>query len=271
MSESRLNIRISSFHKKMMEKQLGVNSAEKKEGSVISKEMKEVHLEQKVNETPIRKQGFRNIECLLENPKEDRRNDENYNRKDRRNERVYDFNNIEEEKEKEEEDKKFVMKEEDFPDIIKTNKEEKTEEKTENKIKWSLKLDTDDFKKVADEINTMTKSRLNEETYNKSLIDRERKVQELREQRLDEYIKKVKKSYEKDYLVYDMEDYLEFELRDYIDEDDIDDNEVLYEEMLEETINRDYQLDIELLDGEHYYKVYDEESKYYESEMDLNM
>ena len=267
MSESRLNIRISSFHKKMMEKQLGVNSAEKKEESVISKEMKEVHLEQKVNETPIRKQGFRNIECLLENPKEDRRNDENYNRKDRRNERVYDFNNIEEEKEKEEEDKKFVMKEEDFPDIIKTNKEEKTE----NKIKWSLKLDTDDFKKVADEINTMTKSRLNEETYNKSLIDRERKVQELREQRLDEYIKKVKKSYEKDYLVYDMEDYLEFELRDYIDEDDIDDNEVLYEEMLEETINRDYQLDIELLDGEHYYKVYDEESKYYESEMDLNM
>jgi len=75
----------------------------------------------------------------------------------------------------------------------------------------------------------------------------------------------VKKNYEKDYVSYDMQDYIEDELANYIDEEDMTENDILYEEMLEEVRNRDIELDNIMEDNEAYYIVYDAESKYYEN------
>ena len=75
----------------------------------------------------------------------------------------------------------------------------------------------------------------------------------------------MKKNYEKDYVSYDMQDYIEDELANYIDEEDMTENDILYEEMLEEVRNRDIELDNIMEDNEAYYIVYDAESKYYEN------
>ena len=81
---------------------------------------------------------------------------------------------------------------------------------------------------------------------------------------MEEYIKKVKKNYDKEYIVYDMETYIQDELQYYMDDDDITLEYILYEEMFDEVRNRDFFLDIFSYDHEHYYKYYDLESKYYE-------
>jgi hypothetical protein len=54
------------------------------------------------------------------------------------------------------------------------------------------------------------------------------------------------------------------ELANYVDEEDMTENDILYEEMLEEVRNRDIEIDNEMVDSEKYYKIFDEEAKYYE-------
>ena len=88
-----------------------------------------------------------------------------------------------------------------------------------------------------------------------------------RQERVEEYIKKVKKNYEKEYIVYDMETYINDELQYYIDDEDITQEYILYEEMLEEVRTRDTFLDITSYDHEHYYTYYDFEAKYYQSDL----
>jgi hypothetical protein len=68
----------------------------------------------------------------------------------------------------------------------------------------------------------------------------------------------------KDYLLYDIDDYMIDELANYVDEEDMTENDILYDEMLEEVRNRDIEIDNEMIDSEKYYKILDEEAKYYE-------
>jgi hypothetical protein len=269
-------LRRSNFDKKLQQT-LGVSSAEKKDNGVISnkiKEMNDEHLEQKEIMTPIitrvKNEGFRNLSCLLENPKQiendeiDKNNDRYRNRYRDKNRENYN-ERIEEKQEEKIEETKFEMKEEDFPLLMQNTNEEKNEEKKEeNKVRWNMKIDFENFKKIADDINNQTIQKINEEVANKKMKDKELMEQEMRAERLDDYIKKVKKSYEKDYLLYDIDDYMIDELANYVDEEDMTIDDLLYEEMLEEVKNREIEIDNDMVDSERYYTVYDEEAKYYE-------
>jgi hypothetical protein len=260
MSELRLNLRISSFHKKMMDQQMGVISVEKKETGVISGEMRNVNLEQKNDMTPIRLSGFRNIESLLENPKKVEKERDWY--KERNEERP---NRLMENKKEEPIEEKFIIKEEDFPTLGNDIKQEK-------KVGWvtekKIDINIDNFKKIADDINEVTIKKMNEYSYSRGQIERELVDNEIREQKLEDYIKRVKKMYDRDYVTYVQNDYMDYEMLYYDDEDDMSIDKQLYEEMLEETIYRDVQLENEMYDNESYYKVYDEEAKYYDN-MDI--
>ena len=260
MSDLRLKLRVSSFHKKLMDQQMGVISAEKKESGVISidKEMKEVHLEQKDIKTPKERiSGFRNIESLLENPKNRENREETWNKH-----RINKIDNeyVENDEKEEECNKQFIMKEEDIPELMNNNLENK-EEKINS---WSgFNKNINELQNIGNEINRITREKYDKEVienYNKMLIANDTIM---REQRLEDFIKKVKKNYEKEYIVYDIDAYIEDELRYYVDEDDMTDEYILYEEMLEETRNRDIELDKLIYDNDEYYKYYDEEAKYY--------
>jgi hypothetical protein len=269
-------LRRSNFDKKLQQT-LGVSSAEKKDNGVISNKIKEMnneHLEQKEIMTPIitriKNEGFRNLSCLLENPTQiendeiDKNNDRYRNRYRDKNRENYN-ERIEEKQEEKIEETKFEMKEGDFPLLTQNGNEEKNgEKKEENKVKWSMKIEINNFKKMADNINNQTIQKINEEVANKKMLDKELMEQEMRNDRLDDYIKKIKKSYEKDYLLYDINDYMIDELANYVDEEDMTENDILYDEMLEEVRNRDIEIDNEMIDSEKYYKILDEEAKYYE-------
>lgn len=260
MSETRLKLRVSSFHKKLMEQQAGVISAEKKESGVISieKEMKEVHLEQKDIKTPKERiSGFRNIESLLENPK---KKENEYKKEEYRKDEEYISKRNEEEKE-EEIEKRYIPMEEDFPELM----EKKEDEKEEKKSCWNnFKKDVDEIRETVSEINKKMRDANMEELKKNEIINRDKMREQAREERVEEYIKKVKKNYDKEYIVYDMETYIQDELQYYMDDDDITLEYILYEEMFDEVRNRDFFLDIFSYDHEHYYKYYDLESKYYE-------
>jgi hypothetical protein len=258
---------------KMMEQQMGVISVEKKEDKVISinKEIRDVHLEQKDVKTPTgRLSGFRNIESLLENPKNKEVRDEKiYIKNDKKHCKNYDIinDNYKEDEKEDESEKRFIMKEEDFPDIMISNKEEnkeQTENKEQKENKWSLfNKDVDKLKSIGEEINKVTK-----EKYDNEIVENYNKMVEanysiMKEQRLDDFIRKVKKNYDKEYVAYDLDTYIEDELRYYVDEEDITIEDILYEEMLEETKYREMEIDKLMDDNENYYKYYDEEAKYY--------
>jgi len=148
-----------------------------------------------------------------------------------------------------------------------SNKEEnkeQTENKEQKENKWSLfNKDVDKLKSIGEEINKVTK-----EKYDNEIVENYNKMVEanysiMKEQRLDDFIRKVKKNYDKEYVAYDLDTYIEDELRYYVDEEDITIEDILYDEMLEETKYREMEIDKLMDDNENYYKYYDEEAKYY--------
>jgi hypothetical protein len=245
-----------------MDQQMGVISVEKKENGVISieKEMKEIHLEQKDVKTPNERiSGFRNIESLLENPKkretiDDYRRDNEYNMR-HMNEVKRNENEVEEEVEV-----KYIPKEEDFPELMNKKVEE-------TKSCWNnFKKDVGEIIETVNEINRLTRQS-NIEIVIKNDIKRKEEMREAeREERVEEYIKKVKKNYDKEYIVYDMDTYILDELQYYIDDDDITNEYILYEEMLDEVRYTDVVLDKLTYDNDNYYIYYDLESKFYQQE-----
>lgn len=134
----------------------------------------------------------------------------------------------------------------------------------------TLDINPEYFNEVSIKINEQSRSKLDEQTY----IDTQSKQaiieEQEREARMYECIKKIKKQYEKDYVTHDEKDYLDDELQYYMDELDNSEERILYDEMLDETRNRNNQLDIELEDPEHYYIVYDEETPYYELDKEID-
>jgi hypothetical protein len=141
-------------------------------------------------------------------------------------------------------------------------------------IKWvsdkKLDINPEYFKTVSDNINVITRQKQEQQSHSE-IIEKQSFLNELeKETRLAEHIKKVKKLYEKDYLVHDEKDYLEEEIFSFFHQEENSEQIKLYDEMLEEIRNRD--LSIEFDDPEYYYTVYDEETPYYEAYkyMELN-
>ena len=261
-------IRVSSFHKLLAERsQQGLN--------LDTPEIKKNETKSPV----IRSENTRGF--TIETPNESRRNSVENRREFDKNRREFGENRNENrrnfsenprgfsDRKEEKVEEKPVLTEMDFPELeIKENKPTVSTVKT-------------DYKKLLDDVDGL---REGTEKMNLDIIEfaekdkKERILAEIsiiqereKERRRWDYIKKIKKQYENDYVTYSPDDYLQHEMLYYVDEEELSQDEelALYEEMLLETKNRDVILDTELLDSEKYYTVYDEESKYYELEEEL--
>lgn len=254
-----MTIKVSNFHKLLQErsqKGLNLDSPEIKSDS-SPQTGRSQNTRSFTIETPSESRNFSfNQKSFGENRNENRRNfSENPHRySDKKEEKI---------------EEKPVLTEMDFPELeIKETKSPVSTVKT-------------DYKKLLDDVDGL---REGTEKMNLDIIEfaekdkKERILAEIsiiqekeKERRRWDYIKKIKKQYENDYVTYSPDDYLEHEMLYYIDEEELSQDEelALYEEMLLETKNRDVILDTELLDSEKYYTVYDEESKYYELEEEL--
>jgi hypothetical protein len=239
MSEDRLRIRAtaSSFHLKLMKLSQPNESNEEKK------------IEKPIEKVETSTSG-RDFSILLE------KTERPYFKKERKDEY---FEKKEEIDEEEVEPQKKEFTPEDFPTLMTTT--------TQTNTMWvkdkKLTMDEEHFKLLSSAINEESTKQLAD----KQRLENQEKAAILEEQereaRLAEYIKKVKKQYERDYLVHNEADYLEDELQYFDDNNEPDETTLLYEEMLEETRNRD--LSIQFDDPDYYYDVYDEETPFYES------
>ena len=253
-------IRVSSFHKLLAERSqqgLNLDTPEIKKCETKSPVIRSENTRGFTIETPNESRNFSfNQKSFGENRNENRRNF---------SENTDGFRDKKEEKVEE----KPVLTEMDFPEL-----EIKETKPTVSTVKR-------DYKKLLDDVDGL---REGTEKMNLEIIEngekekKERILAEIaiiqekeKERRRWDYIKKIKKQYENDYVTYSPDDYLEHEMLYYVDEEELSQDEelALYEEMLLETKNRDVVLETELLDSEKYYTVYDEESKYYELEEEL--
>jgi hypothetical protein len=262
-------IRVSSFHKLLAERsQQGlnldtpeikkVNDTRPIEGRVENNRSFsiETKTENHINFVENRRNFSFNQKSLGENRNENRKNlSENPRRySDKKEEKV---------------EEKPVLTEMDFPELeIKETKSPVSTVKT-------------DYKKLLDDVVGLREGteKMNLEIIENGEKDKKERIlveiaiiqEKEKERRRWDYIKKIKKQYENDYVTYSPDDYLEHEMLYYVDEEELSQDEelALYEEMLLETKNRDVILETELLDSEKYYTVYDEESKYYELEEEL--
>jgi len=253
-------IRVSSFHKLLAERSqqgLNLDTPEIKKCETKSPVIRSENTRGFTIETPNESRNFSfNQKSFGENRNENRKNF---------SENTDGFRDKKEEKVEE----KPVLTEMDFPEL-----EIKETKPTVSTVKR-------DYKKLLDDVDGL---REGTEKMNLEIIEngekekKERILAEIaiiqekeKERRRWDYIKKIKKQYENDYVTYSPDDYLEHEMLYYVDEEELSQDEelALYEEMLLETKNRDVVLETELLDSEKYYTVYDEESKYYELEEEL--
>ena len=258
-------IRVSNFHKLLQERsQKGLN--------LDTPEIKSDSLPQ-----TVRSQNTRSftIETPSESRNESRRSfgepQKSFGENRYENRRNFNFNQMSfgenrksfSDKKEEKVEEKPVLTEMDFPELeIKETKQPL--------------MTVTNYKKILEDVEGL---REGAEKMNSEIIELEEKEmherinaeifyiqQKEKEKRRWDYIKKVKKQYENDYVTYSPDDYLKYEMLYYVDEEELSHDEELqlYEEMLIETKNREVEINNEIYDSEKYYKYYDEESKYYE-------
>jgi hypothetical protein len=250
-----MTIKVSNFHKLLQERsQKGLNLDSPEIKSDSSESVRHVNTRSFTIETPSESRNFSfNQKSFGENRNENRRN---FSVNPPRG-----FSDKKEEKVEE----KPVLTKMDFPEL--EIKEIKSSAVTVRDYKKLLE-DVEGLKEGADKMNAEIIER-EEKEMNDRIESEISYIQEKeKERRRWDYIKKIKKQYENDYVSYNPDDYLEHEMLYYVDEEELSNDEVLalYEEMLQETKNREIELDNEIYDSEKYYTVYDEESKYYEGD-----
>jgi hypothetical protein len=157
---------------------------------------------------------------------------------------------------------KKILTSNDFPTLIDIPIKD-------NNLTWikDKSLDTSNLTEVANTINQQSKKLLDEHNKKQQLEEKLLLDEIEHEKCLSEFIKKVKKQYEKDYVTHDENDYINDELQYFYDENSEDN--LLYEEMLNEVKNRHIDLNIEFYDREDYYTIYDSESPLFELDEEI--